>query len=1128
MVLRVCGMTLFETLALKIGGSVSGAVVRRWVADSALASDAGTSLAELLTKAGLDYRERERARRQFEEISEQIAERLEPYFSTEFAGGLPPHEGTAAALAVADTIDVGARDTRQLLALDLNPELLVRHFREQAPRADIDLSDAARGLYDLALYESCVYLVEMVGSLPEFTTKATSELLSRDRAILDRLERVLQRLPEADGYSEGIDFELRYRRAVIHALEEVRLFGLPSVRREVTRYALSVAYITLAAAASESRTGSKQRDLAPVPLERLVADSPKLLIRGEAGSGKTTLVHWLAVNAAGRGFTGDLDSLNDSVPFVVRLRRYADRELPSPAEFINEVAKPIEGLQPDNWAEAVLDGYYAFQSALVLVDGLDELPPPRRVEVEDWLAELVDAFPSARWVVTSRPAALDHGFRAPEGFTQVELLTMNLGDIERFVRHWHRAVAQAQTEAVEKEALEKRGAVLAELVREEPALRRLASNPLLCAVICALHADEQDALPRDRVGLYRTALDALLFRRDAERGVKNQIPLTRDQTQLLLEDLAWWMVSNGFTEVSRAMVERRLEVSLARMVGVPTAQQVLAHFVERTGLLTEPVMGRLEFIHKTFLEFLAASHGVAGQEFGALLAHVERDDWEEVVKMAIGVADPVARDTLIRELIAKGKASNNAAPRHFLLAAAGASLAPELDPGLRRDLTDLVAALVPPRTQQQARALASAGEMAVSALKNPGGLSVDAARSSIRALRLIGGDAALQQIVGYAQDSRVKVVRELILGLHDFDPAEYGPLVLARSPLDDGSLGLSGAENLGYLGALANLRDLEVDAEAGLFDYEGLSGARSLTRLALRNVPDLQSVEQLADVPLEELSLIDVESLASLDGIGRYPLRTLKIENAPLLENLHPVSQAAAGISHFALVATAATDLEPLAYLGALQRVYLARQAVESFQFVESLPELCDLELAEIDGSLDLSWLALAPKLRRVTLASCDGEITLASFDYRELEHLGFYRCHDLSSSSFSGIRGIKNLDVGLTLERQLDLSGAETDQTRVRSCPRLRELVVPDAEELEISKCTELRAVDFKPAAASLRRLIVFDCPDLVELNSLQTCRMLERVEIESDDSQVLASLEHLRATVLVRPRPNGDPAVN
>ena len=75
-----------------------------------------------------------------------------------------------------------------------------------------------------------------------------------------------------------------------------------------------------------------------VRVDDAIGGSQRILIRGEAGSGKTTLLQWLAVRAARGDFEGALQDWNGLTPYFVRLRRWHDGDLPSPEQFVDEVA----------------------------------------------------------------------------------------------------------------------------------------------------------------------------------------------------------------------------------------------------------------------------------------------------------------------------------------------------------------------------------------------------------------------------------------------------------------------------------------------------------------------------------------------------------------------------------------------------------------------------------------------------------------------------------------------------------------------------------------------------------------------------------------------------------------------
>jgi hypothetical protein len=211
-------MTLFEILLVRLGGSLSRAAIKRWIGDADLVADPAADVTQLLIESGVKAREAHKARRQLEEVSERVAERLEPYFAVEYAArgeALPPEEANAAALAVAETIDTGFSDPAIALEEDLNPDRLLVRLKGAAPERALRslLNPAGQRMYEIALSESCSYLVQMVTELPSFTGMATRRLLESDREIARRLEDALARLPVADTGQQALEFQIRYRRA---------------------------------------------------------------------------------------------------------------------------------------------------------------------------------------------------------------------------------------------------------------------------------------------------------------------------------------------------------------------------------------------------------------------------------------------------------------------------------------------------------------------------------------------------------------------------------------------------------------------------------------------------------------------------------------------------------------------------------------------------------------------------------------------------------------------------------------------------------------------------------------------------------------------------------------------------
>ncbi|MEK8173171.1 NACHT domain-containing protein [Streptomyces sp. M19] len=191
-----------------------------------------------------------------------------------------------------------------------------------------------------------------------------------------------------------------------------------------------------------------------------------MLIRGVAGTGKTTLVQWLAVAAAQQErLPGGLPQLFGRVPFVLPLRAPGPPgRRTAPARGLPALDRlPAGGHRAGGWAARVL----RHGRGVLLVDGADEIPKEDRARTRAWLKKLLAVFPGNLWLVTSRPAAIDRGWLSREGFQEFALAPMRPADVKRFIQRWHTA-AGASRELGESLTLS---------LRSSPELSRLATNP---------------------------------------------------------------------------------------------------------------------------------------------------------------------------------------------------------------------------------------------------------------------------------------------------------------------------------------------------------------------------------------------------------------------------------------------------------------------------------------------------------------------------------------------------------------------------------------------------------------------------------------------------------------------------
>ncbi|MER8260106.1 NACHT domain-containing protein [Streptomyces albidoflavus] len=795
---------------------------------------------------------------------------------TERYADLPEHERLAALDSVADTFTrTGELTAERLFALDLDEDRL--HSELADPAAG--LSGRAAELYDELLRRCCTHVLEQFTAHPSFAARAAVEQTraqARTRELVADVRLRVGRRPDA----AALAFEQRYAEFTATANSRMGLFGL-TLGRSASEWPLETAYISL----SVSHDGPGQdalehRTAVTVSVEQALASTERLLLRGPAGSGKSTLVQWLALNAARRTFVSQLGAWNRCVPFVLRLRAFTSLgTLPTPEEFLRAAGVPLHGAAPAGW----VDGVLSEGRGLVLVDGVDEVPMRLRQRTERWLKDLIAAYPNSRYVVTTRPSAVSESWLSGFGFEAHSLLPMGRKGIDAFIGHWHAAGRSECVSEEQREQLDVYEASLRRAVSTRRDLRRLATNPLMCALLCALNRDRRTQLPRARKELYDAALDMLLVRRDTEReivGVEG-VDLAREEQTALLQRLAYWLIRNGQAEADHDEAMSMLSEWMTAMSQVRgTAEEVFSHLLIRSGLLREPAPGAVSFVHRTFQDYLGAKAAVEARDFGVLVQHAHDDQWHDVVQMAVGHARADERARLLRQLLKRADRTRKHRHRLVLLATASLEHAPELDPAVRAEVRRRTAELLPPRSWQEAEALAGVGDLILELLPGPEEAeSGGAAGWPVRTAALVGGDAAYELIRRYRDDEQDAVAAQLTYAWSAFDPEPYAQEILASRTWNNVHLSVEGASqmaalryvpeagairlqgNHGDLSPLASrhgLKKIFVYDNRALTDIAPMAAMRSLTEVGLSLCPGVRDLSPLSELPLTWLSLVEL------------------------------------------------------------------------------------------------------------------------------------------------------------------------------------------------------------------------------------------------------------------------------
>ncbi|XP_044164928.1 uncharacterized protein LOC114949420 [Acropora millepora] len=333
-------------------------------------------------------------------------------------------------------------------------------------------------------------------------------------------------------------------------------------------------------------------------------NDPLVLVEGSPGIGKTTFCLKLAHDWANGAMPRNFPIFK--LVFLLKCR-----------DIIKDVVEEIfEQLLPEDRKEKTKEALNNFlqdlnnqKQTLIILDGLDELPDISEERVNKVLGRKNLSF---CYVLTT--TRQEKGIYTREQFKFYICLAIEgfseENSVEYIRKHFRSLGAKHSS----------KGERLIEEIKCNPLLRHLRSNPLNLLLLCVVYEDHDGSLPSSSTGLYQTIVRCLLRRycareelkaaeKDEDLDKQFEIPI------LALGKLAWKCLSNDrltFYEDELEELERSNENSLARRLGLVYKEESLKRLKPRHAY---------SFLHKTFQEYLAASHiahNFRGSEFQML------------------------------------------------------------------------------------------------------------------------------------------------------------------------------------------------------------------------------------------------------------------------------------------------------------------------------------------------------------------------------------------------------------------------------------------------------------------------------------------------------------------------------